>query len=291
MRCRVVFGLGLISIAGGCGQGGALVADPGSHTSQNQSSQPSTSPSMAECPTYPDSVELAGAWMFDSNGKTYREDGTLFVLPAAPPYGARYLFKPGFAPLASDVSSQGAGALVRVYAAPYNVTNGRPCCSEDSESNRIDAQTHLTSDGELTVTIPSAVPVGYQIAIVLDLAAPCRSRLSASNRGICDLPDQASCGDGRNFSFYMRFYVGAEPSSGRCLLSYNTALTDGDPCCYYQGGRNQCNTSVKCNDRSGGGCCLIYGTEATQDGERCCFYANGGSVDGAAECAKLLSSP
>jgi len=77
---------------------------------------------------------------------------------------------------------------------------------------------------------------------------------------------------------------------GACLLEYNTALASGDPCCYHEGGANTCNKAIVCNERSGAGCCLIYGTENTAGGERCCLYADGGQVDSAPECAKLLSS-
>jgi hypothetical protein len=79
-------------------------------------------------------------------------------------------------------------------------------------------------------------------------------------------------------------------AGGACLLSYNTALVDGDPCCYRQGGKNQCDIGVTCNDRSGAGCCLIYGSEATEYGQRCCLYQDRGKVDGAAECSQLLAA-
>src|SRR5450432_469745 len=60
-------------------------------------------------------------------------------------------------------------------------------------------------------------------------------------------------------------------SGGACLLQYNDALVSGDPCCYRQGGRNVCDQSISCNDRSGAGCCLIYGTENTSGNSRCCL--------------------
>jgi hypothetical protein len=147
------------------------------------------------------------------------------------------------------------------------------------------------------------VPVGWQIAIILDFGKLYSHRITPFE-GTCDLPG-GMCTWAANSGFAMRFYVGQFPSGaeppvigpvtaadGACLLSYNTALVaDGtDDCCYRKGGANTCNTAVKCNDRSGAGCCLIYGTENTQGGGRCCLYANGGNVDAAEECDQLLAS-
>lgn len=237
--------------------------------------------------------------MFDSKGKTYRQNGTLYVLPAAPPYGAQYQFKAGFVPLPSDVSSQGPDASVVVYAAPYDVESTTQCCSENSEANRIAAETYLSVSGVLTVTVTKPVPSGYQIAVILDFGALYRGRVSPAGGGACDLPSQSFCEYAATSGFAMRFYVGAVPNpstsvpAGSCLLAYNTAFVDDgvDPCCYPQGGKNQCDPKVQCNERSGGGCCLIYGTEATQGGQRCCLYENGGPVDDPAECTQLLASP
>jgi len=257
------------------------------------------------CPTYPGLVELSRACMVDSNGKTYPEDGTLFVFPAAPPYGAMFVFKAGFAPLAADVTSEGGAPSVGVYAAPYDVASSMQCCSEDSPANRIPASTVLDETGTLTIAVTSPVPVGTQIAIILDYGRLYRGRIAPAAGGPCDLPSQEFCGYASQMGFAMRFYVGSSPSAvatpavtdptsppdGACLLAYNTALADGDPCCYREGGANTCDTGVRCNERSGGGCCLIYGTENTSDGQRCCLYANGGAVDGADECARLLAAP
>jgi len=241
--------------------------------------------------------------MVDSTGKTYRQDGTMYVLPASPPYGAMFVFKPGFLPLQSDIADEeGASAAVKAYAAPYDVSSSTHCCSEDSEANRIPVAVTLDELGDLRIMVNDPVSSGYQIAIFLDYAALYRGRLSGAN-GACDLPSASVCSDAANTGFAMRFYVGTAPGTpttrsdggslvadGACLLSYNTALTDGDPCCYHKGAANTCNKAIVCNERSGAGCCLIYGTENTAGGERCCLYADGGQVDSAPECAKLLSS-
>lgn len=83
---------------------------------------------------------------------------------------------------------------------------------------------------------------------------------------------------------------GGTGGSGECLLEYNTALVNGDPCCFRSDGANRCDTNVRCNELSGAGCCLIYGTSATAGGGRCCLYEDGSYGDGADECRALLSS-
>jgi hypothetical protein len=204
-------------------------------------------------------VEISAACMFDSNGKAYAEDGTLYVFPAAPPYGAKFVFKAGFVPQASDVTAQGADASIGVYAAPYNVASGTQCCSEDSEANRIEATTDLSAKGELTITVSTPIPSGYQIAIILDFGRLYRSRLSPPDGGACNLPSQESCTYSTASGFAMRFYVGSVPggaalqpasstdpatvAAGTCLLAYNDALVSGDPCCYRKGAKNSCLVS------------------------------------------------
>jgi hypothetical protein len=243
--------------------------------------------------------------MFDSNGKTYAEDGTLYVFPTAPPYGAIFVFQPGYSPLPEDVISVGPDAGVRVYAAPYDVLSGSQCCSEASETNRISADLVLDDNGVLTISVMNAVPAGDQIAIILDYGGLYRHRLTPENGGPCDLPSQSVCTYATSTGFAMRFYVGTgNPSvvtpiaptdasvvpDGACLIEYNSALASGDACCYRKGGANTCDATVTCNDRSGAGCCLIYGTANTSYGGRCCLYANGGNVDGAEECDQLLAA-
>jgi len=293
----------MLTAAAAC-NGDGLATDP---TLADDGGGPSASRLAASvsCPNYPGMVEISAACMFDSNGKAYAEDGTLYVFPAAPPYGAKFMFKAGFTPRASDVTAQGADASIRVYAAPYNVASGSQCCSEDSEANRIEATTDLSAKGELTITVSTPIPSGYQIAIILNFGSLYRSRLSPPDGGACDLPSQESCTYSSAGGFAMRFYVGSAPNgavpvnpidpatvtAGTCLLAYNDALVSGDPCCYRKGGKNSCSPSVVCNDRSGGGCCLIYGTESTRYGGRCCLYADGGAVDGADECEQLLTAP
>lgn len=282
---------------------GAPLSTPDEPPGVETPSSASRSIAVSACPTYPDSEELTRACIVDSNGKTYRQDGTMYVLPAAPPYGAMFVFKPGFVPLQADIADpEGIQAGIKAYAAPYDVKSSTTCCSEDSEANRIPVAVTLDETGVLRIAANAPVPSGYQIAIILDFAALYRGRLSTAN-GTCDLPDATLCSAGVHMGFAVRFYVGAAPglpaatpdaavpaADGACLLSYNTALADGDPCCYRKGGANTCNKAIACNERSGGGCCLIYGTENTAGGGRCCLYATGGRVDGAAECAALLAT-
>ena len=299
--------LGLLFVSASCTKETTLPTDQtntGSNPAGTTSSTRSTS--VASCPEYPDSPELARACMFDSNGKTYAEDGTVYVLPAAPPYGAIFAFQPSYFPLPEDAISVGPTAGIRAYAAPYDVQSGTQCCSEDSEANRIPAETVLDDNGVLTISVTNAEPQGDQIAIILDYGGLYRHRLTPDNGGACDLPSQEACANAPTSGFAMRFYVraAAQPSQvtpsqttapsvppvGTCLLEYNSALAAGDPCCYYKSGANTCDASVRCNERSGAGCCLLYGTDNTRYGERCCLYANGGKVDGADECAQLLAT-
>ncbi|HEY5282456.1 MAG TPA: hypothetical protein VIM14_06680 [Polyangia bacterium] len=307
MHNRKILCCVLMVTAGSACKGDGLATD--STLADDGGANPSASRLAASvsCPNYPGMVEISAACMFDSNGKAYAEDGTLYVFPAAPPYGAKFVFKAGFVPQASDVTAQGADASIGVYAAPYNVASGTQCCSEDSEANRIEATTDLSAKGELTITVSTPIPSGYQIAIILDFGRLYRSRLSPPDGGACNLPSQESCTYSTAGGFAMRFYVGSVPggtalqptsptdpatvAAGTCLLAYNDALVSGDPCCYRKGAKNSCNTMIACNDRSGAGCCLIYGTESTRYGGRCCLYADGGAVDGADECQQLLTAP
>ena len=255
--------------------------------------------SPSQCPKYPQSTELDHVCMIDGTGRTYPEDGTLFVFPAAPPYGAFLEFNDGFVPLPADITTTGNGASVGTFAAPYAVNNN-PCCAEANAANRVAATARLASTHGLLITIPDAVPVGSQIAIVLDYGA-----LFASQLMPCTLANRDFCQWAPNSGFAMRFYVGAlppgatppppplDPSTvpdGACLLSYNTALAGGDPCCYRKGGRNTCNRAIACNAQSGAGCCRIYASENTVGGDRCCLYEDGSAGSGAAECTQLLSA-
>jgi hypothetical protein len=302
MRTLVVLGLSFGVLA--CSSQG-LEVDPAAV--QEGAGSPVTtsgSPSLkiGSCPSTSGVPELSRACMFDSKGKTHRIDGSLPVFSVSPPYGAQFHFKDGYVPLLADVSTEGTGASVGVYAAPYDVKHS-PCCSEDREENRIAARTELSASGVLTVTVDQAVPSGTQIAIILDFGVLYQGRVSP----VCDLPNPQRCQTVGASGFATRFYVGSEPKSsnpstsvpvsqtnaGACLLEYNTALVSegADPCCYRKGGRNTCDAKIQCNVRSGEGCCLIYGTEATKDGQRCCLYADGSDNDGAGECAELLAAP
>ncbi len=286
----------------GCGRDAAA---PDNNGSPNDPSSPLfTNGSI--CPTYSGVPGLARACMFDSNGKTYAEDGTLYAFPAAPPYGAMFVFTADAIPAAVDVTTAGSNASIGVFAAPYDVNGRTQCCAEDSEGNRISARATIDESGVLTISIPSAVPTGYQIAITLNFGKLYASRISPPGGGACDLPNAEMCTQASSLGFAMRFYVEMLPSDvvpkgtsdaspaadGTCLLSYNTALVaDGaSDCCYRQGGANTCDVAIKCNEVSGGDCCLIYGTESTSYGEHCCLYATGRNVDGAEECAQLLAA-
>jgi|GEM_PF-5327219 len=252
---------------------------------------------VSACPIYPGGTEVERMCMIDSNGKTYREDGTLFAFPAAPPYGAYYQFKPGFAPLPADVSTTGADASVATFAAPVVITQ-TPCCAEDNPANRIASRATVTPQGGLLVVISEAVPAGDQVAIMLDYGALFRSQISP-----CTLPNLQFCQRATASLFLARFYVGylpagtptptpdaGPPPAGACLLAYNDALVTGDPCCYRQGGANTCDTSIACNDRSGAGCCLIYASESAGGEQRCCLYDSGEFGDDPDGCRKLLSA-
>jgi hypothetical protein len=251
---------------------------------------------LAGCPRYPQSTEMDRVCMIDSNGKLYREDGTLSVFPAAPPYGVYYQFKPGFAPLAQDVDSTSDTPSIGTFAAPYDVQS-QTCCAEDSLNNRIPSYAALTAQGGLLVSITEAVPIGQQIAVTLSYGELFKGRVNP-----CTLPDPSFCQWVSRSGFAVRFYVGATPSgtappmpdagappAGACLLEYNSALAAGDACCYHQGGTNTCNPSIKCNDASGSGCCLIYGTDNTAGGGRCCLYESGDLGDNPDECRTLLA--
>ncbi len=76
-----------------------------------------------------------------------------------------------------------------------------------------------------------------------------------------------------------------------CLLEYNGALTEGDPCCLAVGGQNTCDRNIECNDAAGENCCLIYSTNHTAIEQGCCLYADG-TVDDpqvAQACDALLN--
>jgi len=259
---------------------------------------------IASCPHYPQSTEMDRVCVVDSNGKTYPEDGTLWTLPADPPYAVFYQFKPGYTPVIQDLDTTSDDPSIGVFAAPYVFPNGRQstsshCCAEDSPANRIRAFMSLTQSGGLLVVVTAAQPAGDQIAVILGYGRLFESRINP-----CTLPDQAFCQQAKNSGFAVRFYVGAggsqpppsdagPPPTGACLLEYNDALVSAgaDPCCYRQGGSNNCHAITQCNDLSGAGCCLVYGTENTAGGGRCCLYESGELGDDPGECQLLLAAP
>lgn len=226
----------------------------------------------------------------DSNGRTYPQDDNYYVLAAAPPYGVFLQFRPGFEPVASNVTTTGDEASIAAYAAVQNIA-GVPCCPEFDPANRIPIDAALTGERGLLLTIAEELPVGSQVVAGADF-----SRLFAGRLMPCTLPDPKFCSSigGGGFGGG-RFYVGVEPAPtfppdpGTCLLSYNTALVSGEPCCYPVGGQNTCDPAIACNERSGTPCCQIYATSKTNGGVRCCLWQDGRAVDGAEECAQLLS--
>jgi hypothetical protein len=238
---------------------------------------------------------LDRACSIDSNGKTYPVDGHIWILPAAPPYAAFFLFQPGYVPLPQDLDATSNNPSIGVMAAPASPT--LPCCPDPSITLRPPVQVTMVGERGLLVTITDPVPVGDEVRMGLyfgplfkDLVDPCM------------LPNPAVCTQTNNSSFGMGFDVGSGPGggppppadagpppAGACLLEYNGALATGDPCCYRQGGKNTCDRSIKCNDASGTGCCLIYGTENTAGGGRCCLYEGGQLGDDPAECSVLLA--
>jgi hypothetical protein len=257
------------------------------------------------CLHYPQSAEMDRVCMVDSDGKTYAEDGTLWTLPADPPYAVFYQFKPGYTPLLQDLDTTSDDPSIGVFAAPYVFPSGRQstsshCCAEDSPANRIRAFMSLTQSGGLLVVVTAAQPSGDQIAVMLGYGRLFESRINP-----CTLPDHAFCQSANSSGFAVRFYVGAggtppppppdggQPPAGACLLAYNDALVPAgaDACCYHQGGTNGCHTITQCNDLSGAGCCLVYGTENTAGGSRCCLYESGALGDDPSECQSLLAAP
>jgi hypothetical protein len=237
--------------------------------------------------------------VIDSTGKSHTGQEVV-TLAAAPPYAAYVLFMEGFIPQAADLGTTGPDASIGAWVLPCRAELA--CSTDGPGAYRISTFASLTYEGGLLVTIRDAVPEGSQVLITLDLGALFRSRISspAANGG-CDLPSPSFCSGAAATGFAIRFYVGRAPAgvgadgppapptaAGTCLLSYNTALSGDDPCCYRLGGRNTCDQGIRCNDRSGSSCCTIYASEATQHGQRCCLYEGGGGVDGADECATLL---
>jgi hypothetical protein len=89
-------------------------------------------------------------------------------------------------------------------------------------------------------------------------------------------------------------YVKAGTAQGACLVEYNTAVIPQgtDPCCRTNGGADNCDTSVRCNDISGPDCCLFYSTDNDTFPRQCCWYEIGwphDSSDGSPEATACLA--
>jgi len=250
----------------------------------------------SSCARYPDFDVLDRACSIDSNGKTYPVDGTLWIMPAAPPYAGYFHFRPGYVPLYQDIDSTSPAPSIRVLAAPALTT--APCCLDESVTLRPPVQITMTPEGGMLVTISDALPVGDEVRITLLLGGLYKHQVAP-----CMLPNPTYCTMADSISFGLGFDVGAgpgggaplphadagTPSPGACLLEYNDALASGDACCYRQHGANTCDRSIKCNSASGSGCCVIYGTANTAGGSRCCLYESGDLGDNPDECSALLA--
>lgn len=305
---RGTIGFTLIAALGtlaGCDEALYLGNDPsklvGAGESENSpggSAVEATSLSLDGCvQSGPNHYPVSGACAFDSNAKTYLQEGTPIELTNISPFGVAFRFAPGYTPAASDLSVNTFDASIEVYASS-DYSEGP---SFGGKSTYVRVSTVLRTDGALVLTVLDPIPDGFYVSVDLHMGALYRSRISPSDGGKCSMPDSFYCTEGDHAGYRARFAVRGAPAGAiitkpkpddSCLLSYNSALvpSGGDLCCFRQGQDNQCNTGIQCNDLSGAGCCLIYGTESTAGGERCCLYENGQLGDGADECKGLLNS-
>jgi hypothetical protein len=154
-----------------------------------------TTLSVSNCPDT-DSPDLDRACVIDSKGKGYGVDGNLPILNAAAPYGTYLRFSTGFAPDPADVSTTGADASIKVYAADQNIQS-RPCCLENDEANRIDARVATPEEGGLLVLVDHVAGTPMQVTVVFDYKLLYKSQPAHTPKGV----------DG----FTARYYVGSTP--------------------------------------------------------------------------------
>lgn len=126
-----------------------------------------------------------------------------------PPYGGYFLFSESSTPLAQDISTEGEGAAVQVYAAVSN-TN---CHPEEYPANRIAARASLTPEGGVLVTAHDALAAGTQVVVFLEYMALFRSRVALLDGGCpLDRKPVGLCPGKSEGGWIERFYVGAKPS-------------------------------------------------------------------------------
>jgi hypothetical protein len=164
---------------------------------------PSSAAVDANCPSNGDS-HYAGC-ITGAKGEVFPVDGTLVVLDTAPPYGLSFRFLGGIKLDANDLTTEGASAAIRVYAAPGNVKVG--CFPEDDERNRVPARAVPTELGGMQVYVDEELPSGTQVVITLQYAGLLASQVPLPPNAPCSWEECAIMG------FAARFYVGAVSSS------------------------------------------------------------------------------
>jgi hypothetical protein len=174
---------------------------------------PPTVVTVADCQSY-GALEMDRACVVDSDGKSYgmadsAGSQTVIVTTEAPPYGVYFLFNDDATPFATDVSTEGTDASVRVHAAPAcNVKDG--CLPELNEANRVAARASLTLEGGLLVTVHEALPAGTQVSVNLVYSALYQGRVTPVDGSACSLPFDL-CTDAGHRGWAARFYVGSAP--------------------------------------------------------------------------------
>jgi hypothetical protein len=177
---------------------------------------PPTVVTVANCQSYGE-MGMDRLCVVDSDGRSYSvagaaTTGTMIVTTEAPPYGVYFLFKHDWTPLATDVSTDGADASVRVYAAACSIQDG--CAPEFDEANRIAARASVTEEGGVLVTVHTAQPSGTQVVVKLVYSALFRGRVTPADGSACNLPDDL-CATGMvdRMGWVERFYVGTAPAA------------------------------------------------------------------------------
>jgi hypothetical protein len=157
----------------------------------------------ANCPSSGDGP-YAGC-ITGANGEAFPVDGTLVVLDSAPPYGLSFRFLGGIKLDANDLTTEGANAAIRVYAAPGNAKVG--CFPEGDERNRVPARAVPTELGGVQVYVDDELPSETQVMITLQYAGLLASQVPLPPSAPCTREECALMG------FGARFYVGAVSTS------------------------------------------------------------------------------
>jgi hypothetical protein len=163
------------------------------------------------------------ACIIDSSGTSYPLGNNLIVTPASGPYGTYIEFRDELQIDPAKVSTEGDDAPIQVFAAPYNVAHGSPCCSESDPANRIAARATLPLEGGLLVTIDQTLPIGTQISVDISLGGLFQP-LSAENA------DMSPCAGGSLdcLGFTSRMYVGEEPAVNGTPLPVGAITSAGE---------------------------------------------------------------